>query len=103
MLAATDPNTDMGKTLTEGGLGWWCESSHTAAFAALVEKAERDGGGSLAFVIGGSDGLCEEVKQECAFRLSFSKMTFPHQLMRVILFEQIYRAYMINSNRTYHK
>ncbi len=71
--------------------------------AALVEKGERDGNGSIAFVIGGSDGLCEEVKQECAIRLSFSKMTFPHQLMRVILFEQIYRAYMINSNRTYHK
>jgi len=71
--------------------------------ASLVEKAETDGGGSVAFVIGGSDGLSEEAKKECAFRLSFSKMTFPHQLMRVILFEQIYRAYMINNNRTYHK
>jgi 23S rRNA (pseudouridine1915-N3)-methyltransferase len=54
-------------------------------------------------VIGDSDGMGEDVKAECDLRLSFSKMTFPHQLMRVILLEQIYRAFTIINNGKYHK
>ncbi len=61
------------------------------------------GTSNIAFVIGGSGGLHENVKKRSDFRLSFSKMTFPHQLMRVILLEQIYRTFKINNNEKYHK
>ena len=57
----------------------------------------------LTFVIGGSYGLSSEVKKRSNYLLSFSKMTFPHQLMRVVLLEQIYRSYKINNNESYHK
>jgi len=57
----------------------------------------------ITFVIGGSDGLSEEVKKLSSARISFSEMTFPHQLMRVVLAEQIYRAFTISNNITYHK
>lgn len=57
----------------------------------------------IVFVIGGSLGLSDNVKQRADLRLSFSPMTFPHRLMRVILLEQIYRACKINANETYHK
>ena len=57
----------------------------------------------MTFVIGSSCGLDAKVKQAADFLLSFSDMTFPHQLMRVILCEQIYRAFMINSGSEYHK
>ena len=70
--------------------------------ATLVSDASVKGMGSLTLVIGGADGLPEEVKAVCDYRLSFSKMTFPHQLMRVILLEQLYRALNINSGGKYH-
>ncbi len=57
----------------------------------------------ITFIIGGSLGLSNEVINKSNFRLCFSKMTFPHQLMKLILFEQIYRAFKINNNETYHK
>lgn len=57
----------------------------------------------LVFVIGGSYGLSSQVKKRSDYLLSFSKMTFPHQMFRVILLEQIYRAYKINNNESYHK
>ena len=57
----------------------------------------------IVFIIGGSLGLSDEVKSASALRLSFGKMTLPHQLMRVVLTEQIYRAFMINSGSSYHK
>lgn len=57
----------------------------------------------IVLIIGGSLGLSKELLSKADFRLSFSPMTFPHQMMRVILLEQIYRAYKINSNESYHK
>ncbi|MEG0216596.1 MAG: 23S rRNA (pseudouridine(1915)-N(3))-methyltransferase RlmH [Hungatella sp.] len=61
------------------------------------------GTGQITFVIGGSLGLSEAVLHRADYLLSFSRMTFPHQLMRVILLEQIYRAYRINCGEPYHK
>lgn len=58
---------------------------------------------NIVFVIGGSYGLSEEIKKRSNFALSFSKMTFPHQLFRVVLLEQIYRTFKINNNENYHK
>ena len=58
---------------------------------------------NITFVIGGSYGLDDTVKKRANFRLSFSKLTFPHQLFRIILLEQIYRAYKIINHETYHK
>lgn len=61
------------------------------------------GNSSITFVIGGSLGLSDEVLKRADYKLSFSKMTFPHQLMRLILLEQVYRAYRINNGEPYHK
>lgn len=58
---------------------------------------------SVTFIIGGSLGLCEDVKAKSALRLSFGRMTLPHQLMRIVLLEQVYRAFKINNNESYHK
>ncbi len=63
----------------------------------LIENSNID------FIIGGSYGLSDEIKNMSRLHLSFSKMTFPHQLFRVLLLEQIYRAYKINNNESYHK
>lgn len=70
-------------------------------FARHIEKLEQRG--RIAFVIGGSTGLSEEVYARANERLSFSSMTFPHQLMRVIFLEQIYRACRISAGEPYHK
>ncbi len=58
---------------------------------------------NITFVIGGSNGLCEELKKMSNDTLSFSKLTFPHQLFRLVFFEQLYRAFKIINNETYHK
>lgn len=57
----------------------------------------------ITFVIGGSYGMDDSVKNACKLKMSFGRLTYPHQLMRVVLCEQIYRAFMINSGSTYHK
>lgn len=57
----------------------------------------------ISFIIGASNGIEEELKRECKDRISFSKMTFPHQLMRVIFLEQLYRSFTIINNISYHK
>lgn len=68
-----------------------------------VQAAFTGGKSNVAFIIGSSFGLDDSVKQRADRLLSFSKMTFPHQLMRVILLEQIYRAYQIDRGGKYHK
>lgn len=71
--------------------------------ADTLDKLATYGRSKIAFIIGGSLGLSEEVLKRANEKLSFSKMTFPHQLMKLILVEQIYRAFRINRNEPYHK
>lgn len=71
-------------------------------FARKIQL-QCDGGRETTFVIGSSEGLDEAVKRAAKELVSFSAMTFPHRMMRVILLEQIYRAFMINSGSEYHK
>ena len=72
-------------------------------FAEKMESLGVQGNSSIAFVIGGSIGLGKDVLKRSDFALSFSKMTFPHQLMRVVLLEQVYRGYRIINGAPYHK
>jgi 23S rRNA (pseudouridine1915-N3)-methyltransferase len=71
--------------------------------AKKISNLALEGKSEIIFIIGGSLGLSEEVLNRADFRLSFSKMTFPHQMMRVILLEQIYRSFKIIKNEPYHK
>ena len=72
-------------------------------FAEYIRKSETTGQGRFDFIIGGSLGLSDTVITSADMRLSFSPMTFPHQLMRLILLEQLYRAAKINRGEVYHK
>ncbi len=96
ILAALPPRSSVIALCVEGG------QLSSEELAVRLEKM-ADETGCLCFIIGGSNGLSPEVKSAAALRLSFSKMTFPHQLMRVILLEQVYRGFMISSGRRYHK
>ena len=80
-----------GKSLTSEGL------------ADKINQLGIDGRSDIVFVIGGSLGLSPQVSKRADYKLSFSAMTFPHQMMRVILLEQIYRSFKINRGETYHK
>ena len=71
-------------------------------FAEKINKIQIENS-NIVFVIGGSYGLSDEIKNKSRMHLSFSKMTFPHQLFRVFLLEQIYRAFKILNNESYHK
>lgn len=73
------------------------------SFAKAINDATLNGKSNIVFIIGSSFGLSPEIKTLSDFKLSFSPMTFPHQLMRVMLLEQVYRAFQINNNGKYHK
>ena len=68
-----------------------------------IDNLALQGNSSVTFIIGGSLGLSDEVLNKANYKLSFSKMTFPHQLMKLILLEQVYRAFRISRGEPYHK
>lgn len=78
-------------------------SLSSEGLAQKIQSLETSGKSSISFIIGGSLGLSPDVIERCDMKLSFSKMTFPHQLMRLILLEQVYRSFKIIYNETYHK
>lgn len=73
------------------------------AFSQKIKDLSNDGHNEIVFVIGGANGLSPQVSQRADFKLSFSKMTFTHQLVRIFLYEQIYRAFKIINNENYHR
>jgi 23S rRNA (pseudouridine1915-N3)-methyltransferase len=97
ILAALKPDAHVAALAIDG------ETWSSEQLAAHLEKQAVYSGGSVAFVIGGSLGLSPAVLGRADKRLSFGRMTYPHQLMRVILLEQIYRACKINRGEPYHK
>ncbi|WCK54494.1 23S rRNA (pseudouridine(1915)-N(3))-methyltransferase RlmH [Aneurinibacillus sp. Ricciae_BoGa-3] len=97
ILAAIKPDTHVIALAIEGEM-WSSEK-----LAKKLDQWATYGQSSIAFIIGGSLGLSDAVMQRANEYLSFSKMTFPHQLMRLILVEQVYRGYRINRGEPYHK
>jgi len=79
------------------------KSNTSEEFAGLIQRLGVNGFSDLTFIIGGSLGLSYDILDKAAYKLSFSKMTFPHQLMRLILVEQIYRGFRIIKGEPYHK
>ena len=78
------------------------KSLTTEEFAALIEKLQGQGG-DLAFLIGGPDGLDDDLKAQCRHQIRLSSMTLPHGLARVLLAEQLYRAWSLRNNHPYHR
>lgn len=97
ILAKISQDTHVIALAIQGKLG------SSEELADTLDKLATYGKSKIAFVIGGSLGLSEEVLKRSNEQLSFSRMTFPHQLMRLILVEQIYRAFRINRGEPYHK
>ncbi|MCL1946281.1 MAG: 23S rRNA (pseudouridine(1915)-N(3))-methyltransferase RlmH [Chitinivibrionia bacterium] len=79
------------------------EKISSKKFSEKIQNNMINGFSNITFIIGGTLGLCDEILQNCDFRLSFSDMTFPHKIMRFILLEQIYRCFKIINNEPYHK
>lgn len=75
----------------------------SVAMSNYIENLKNQGTSSISFIIGGSDGVNEELKRKVNLKLKFSSFTFPHQLIRLILMEQIYRWFSISNNIKYHK
>lgn len=97
ILACVKPNDAVFTLCIEG------KELSSPELAKEIERCAVGGFGSLCFIIGGSHGLAPEVKAASRLKLSMSPMTFPHQLARVMLLEQIYRSFMITSGGKYHK
>ena len=97
ILAKISPDTHVIALAIEGSM------KTSEQLAANLDRLATYGKSKVAFIIGGSLGLSQDVMKRADETLSFSKMTFPHQLMRLILVEQIYRAFRINRNEPYHK
>jgi 23S rRNA (pseudouridine1915-N3)-methyltransferase len=94
------------KLLKDGSLVCLCVEGGqmgSEAFAGLLTRTENSGRPRISFVIGGSFGLSQKLKERANLRLSMSKMTFPHHLARVMLLEQIYRGFQIKEGSKYHK
>lgn len=85
------------------GLDLVKKQPNSPEFAEYLQEKFVLGGSNISFVIGGSYGLSEELKNRCQDRIGLSNMTFLHQMTRLILLEQIYRAFKINRNEVYHK
>ncbi len=79
------------------------KSCSSEGLAEMIDRIAAEGKSEIALLIGSSYGLDAALKQRCDARLSISPMTFPHQMMRVLLAEQFYRAHKINANESYHK
>ena len=82
-----------------------CIEGNVLSSQELSEKIDKAfiSNPCITFIIGGSNGIREDIKDRCNYKLSFSKMTFPHGLFRIILLEQIYRSFKILNNESYHK
>ena len=82
-----------------------CIEGNNLSSIELADKIDKTFISSpcITFIIGGSDGLSETIKNKCQYKLSFSKLTYPHGLFRLILLEQIYRSFKILNHETYHK
>ena len=78
------------------------KSLTSVELANLIEEKQIEYS-NITFIIGGSYGIDDSIKEKANYHLSFSKMTFPHQLFRLLLLEQIYRSFKINNNESYHK
>ena len=94
------------KLLKDGMLVCLCvegTQQSSEAFAELLSRAENPGRPRISFVIGGSYGMAQRLKEKADVRLSMSKMTFPHHLARVMLAEQLYRGFQIKEGTRYHK
>ena len=82
-----------------------CIEGETLSSVELSQKIDKTfiTNPCITFIIGGSDGLSDNIKNKCNYKLSFSKLTYPHGLFRLLLLEQIYRSFKILNNETYHK
>ncbi len=97
ILSAIKPNSYVVAMEIKG------KSLSSEEFAEKISSVANEGVNEIVFVIGGANGLSDSVSARADFKLSFSKMTFPHQLARVMLTEQIYRALKILANESYHR